>query len=184
MLWHKKFPDFPWQVPDDVGEDARRIAEEIVRRGQWDERLGVRYQWHMRIWITLSYVMGVPAAALAAIAGFLATNSSQHNTLAGALALASAAIGGVLAFLNPASRASRADGRAKAHFKTSNWVRYAITAELPKADFEAARGLLRVLQFKEDGSPAALTTGPSAVTATPPCTGPPAPAPSPRIAEQ
>jgi hypothetical protein len=181
-------PDkFPWQVPKDVGEDVRPIAEEIVRRGHWNERLGVRYQRHMRIWTSLSYVLGAPAAALAATAGFLATNSSQHNTLAGALALASAAIGGVLAFLNPASRASNADARAKAHFRTSNWVRYVITAELPKADFESARELLRVYQSKEDDSPATFTTAPGAVTATmtatPPRTEPPAPTPTPGIAE-
>jgi hypothetical protein len=176
---------FPWQVPKDVSEDVRPIAEEIVRRGRWDEHLGVRYQRHMRIWISLSYGLGVPAAALAAFAGFLATNSSQHNTLAGALALTSAAIGGVLAFLNPASRASSADARAKAHFRTSNWVRYALTAELPKADLETARNLLRALQTKKDDSPAAFTTSTSAVTATmtatPPHTEQPAPTPTPGI---
>jgi hypothetical protein len=151
---------FSWHVSEDLDRDVRRIAEEIVRRGRWDEHLGKRYQLHMRIWTSLGYVMGAPAAALAAIAGFLATNSSQHNTLVGALALTSAAIGGLLAFLNPASRAANANARAKAHFRTSNWVRYAITAELPKADFEAARKLLRVLQSKEDGGPDAFTTAP------------------------
>jgi hypothetical protein len=150
---------FSWCMPESVAEDVRPIAEEIIRRGRWDEHLGTRYQRHMRIWTSLGYVMGIPAAALAAIAGFLATNSSKHSTLAGALALASAAIGGILTFLNPASRASNANTRAKAHFRTSNWVRYVVTAELPTADYEAARKLLRELQSKNE-APAASTAAP------------------------
>jgi hypothetical protein len=151
---------FPWCVPHGLPDDVRPIAEEIVRLGHWDERLGQRYQLHMRIWTSLGYVLGAPAAALAAVAGFLATNSSQHNTLVGALALASAAIGGLLAFLNPASRASSADARRKVHFRTSNWVRYVITAELPKANFEAAGSLLAKLRSMDDDGRTAFTIGP------------------------
>jgi hypothetical protein len=150
-------PRFPWHIPKKLEPDARPIAEEIIRRGSWDETLGKRYQSHARIWTSLSYVMGASAATLAAIAGFLAANNSAHNTLVGALALASAAIGVVLTFLNPASRASDANARAQMHFRTSSWARYIITTELPAADFEAARKLLRELQSKQDGASVAST---------------------------
>jgi hypothetical protein len=151
---------FPWCVPQGLSDDVRPIAEEIVRLGHWDERLGQRYQVHMRIWTSLGYALGAPAAALAGVAGFLATNSSKHNTLVGVLALASAAIGGLLAFLTPASRASSADARRKAHFRTSNWVRYIITAELPKANFKTAGELLGKLRSLDDDGRTAFAIGP------------------------
>jgi hypothetical protein len=151
---------FPWCVPQGLPDDVHLIAKEIVRLGRWDETLGKRYQRHMRIWTGLAYGLGAPAAVLAAVAGFLATNSSKHNTVVGVLALVSAAMGGLLAFLNPASRASSADARRKVHFRTSNWVRYVITAELPKANFEAAGKLLGKLRSMDDDGRTAFTIGP------------------------
>ena len=129
---------FSWWMPEPVAEDVRQVVEEIVRRGHWNETLGRRYQNHMRLWTTAGYALGVPAAALAAIAGFYAANSTDHNALAGGLALASAGIGAVLAALNPASKAANANLRSKAHFRIPNWARYVIAVELPTADHEVA----------------------------------------------
>jgi hypothetical protein len=141
---------FVWRIPDGLGADVKPIAEEIVRRGRRNEDLGDKYGSRMRLWTSLSYIIGAPAAILAAVSGVLATNGNKHNVVVAALALASAALGGLLTFLNPASRAANANARATAYWRTSIWVRYAVTSELPTADIDAARKLLRELQSRED----------------------------------
>jgi len=141
---------FVWRVPEGLGADVKPIAEEIVRRGRRNEDLGDKYGFRMRTWTSLSYIIGAPAAILAAISGVLAANGNHHNVIVGALALASAALGGLLTFLNPASHAANANARATAHWRTSIWVRYAITSELPTANIDTARKLLRDLQSRED----------------------------------
>jgi hypothetical protein len=142
--------NFRWVLPEDLDPGVRAIAEEIVRRGRRNEELGDRQELVRRRWTALNYVLGAPAAVLAAVSAAVSLNPSGPRLAAGILALASAGLGGLVAFLNPTSRAAGALASAHGHWRISSWVRRTIAVDLPSADAIAARSLLFELVERED----------------------------------
>jgi len=94
--------------------------------------------------------LGAPAAALAGISGAVILGDPSKHLLAGVIALISAALGALLAFLNPTERAKRAEVDANRYWLISAWVRFVAAADLPGADLPTARHLLLELQRREE----------------------------------
>jgi len=102
---------------------------------------------------------------LAGTSGAVILGNPDANVVAGILALASGALGALLAFLNPAERATRADVAANRYWLISAWVRFVVAAEIPNAGLERARNLLLELQRREE---TVMTT---AISGAPPASG-------------
>jgi hypothetical protein len=141
---------FQWQVPDDIQDSLLPIAREIVRRGRRNEHLGDQQESRRRRWSTLSLLIGAPAAILAGASGAVILGDPSANVVAGIIALASAALGTLLTFLNPSQRATEAQVAANRYWLISAWVRFVVAADLPNVDPAAARGLLLELQRREE----------------------------------
>jgi hypothetical protein len=141
---------FQWMVPDDIDPAALPIVTEIVRRGRRNEHLGDSQERRRRLWSGLHLMLGAPAAVLAGTSGAVILGNPDANVVAGILALASAALGALLAFLNPSQRATRAEVAANRYWLISAWVRFVVAAEIPHADLAAARNLLLELQRREE----------------------------------
>ena len=103
-----------------------------------------------RAWSAVNLGLGAPAAVLAGISGAVILGDPSKHVLAGVIALTSAGLGALLAFLNPPERAKRAEGDANRYWLISAWVRFVIAADLPGADLRVARGLLLELQRREE----------------------------------
>jgi len=91
---------FEWEVPDGLGADVVPIAREMVRLGRRYEYWGDRQDYWRMAWETLNLALGVSASVLAGVAGAIALDSG-NSAVIGVLALTSAALGGILSFLNP-----------------------------------------------------------------------------------
>jgi hypothetical protein len=142
-------PDFPWDIPDVAETEAQSIVEEVVRRGRRNEWLGNTW-WRIRSrWMVVHYLIGMPAALLAATSGGLALKESERAVLTGVLALVAAALGALLTWLNPTAKAANAVTHAYAYWRISSWTRVKIAADLPNATTEHARRILEDLHQQE-----------------------------------
>jgi hypothetical protein len=140
--------NFEWEIPDGLDPDVVPVAREIVRLGRRYEHWGDRQDYWRMAWESLNFALGVPAAVLAGLAGTTALDSG-NATVVGILALTSAALGGILSFLNPSRRAVDSAAKARACWALVMRVRLCVAADLAGADAVEARRLLIEIQGLE-----------------------------------
>jgi hypothetical protein len=101
-------------------------------------------------WRFVNLTFGVPASALAALAGGTALASAAGRVPAGVIALISAALGAVLTTLNASRRANQASSAANAYLEIQTAARQARLIDLTSQDFEEARAVLGELTARRD----------------------------------
>ena len=139
---------FEWEVPDGLDADVVPIAREMVRLGRRYEYWGDRQDYWRMGWEALNLALGVPASLLAGVAGAIALDSG-NSAVIGVLALTSAALGGILSFLNPSRRAAESAAKARACWAVVMRTRLFVAADLARADAVSARSLLIEIQELE-----------------------------------
>ena len=104
-----------------------------------------------RSWSRLYFVVGLPAAILAAIAGATALASPALSVFAGAVALTSAALTAAATFLDSATRQTSNDNLAAGWQVLSNDARMRLVVDLENDDWlvRESRGLLQDLADRE-----------------------------------
>lgn len=101
-------------------------------------------------WRAINLALGIPASALAAIAGATALSITSGRIAAGLIALVSAAIGAVLTSLNPNMRATQAGAAANSFLSIQTAARQARTIAAPSASASEARAILAELTARRD----------------------------------
>jgi len=133
------------EVPADLAKDLIPVAQEIDRlhesalwsaQGQFEQ---------MKLWRLLNLVFGVPAAALAAIAGGTGLAGTVPTQVPGVLALISAAFGAALTTLNPSRRVSQAQSSASAFLELQTEARQFLLVRLLGMSREEAVEQLTIL---------------------------------------
>jgi hypothetical protein len=129
---------------DAVGGELSQIAD----------RAGIAAQaarGRARSWSRLYFVVGLPAAILAAIAGATALASSALSVFAGAVALTSAALTAAATFLDSATRQTSNENLAAGWQVLSNDARMRLVVDLDNDDWlvRESRGLLQDMADRE-----------------------------------
>jgi hypothetical protein len=137
-------------VPADLNPDLLPIAREIDRmhesvlwsaQGQFEQ---------MKLWRAMNGVLGVPAAALAAISGGTSLAAERVTRTPGVLALIAAGLGAVLTTLNPSRRVSQSQAAANAYLELQTNARQLLTIDLLTLTSTDARQQLLTLTGKRD----------------------------------
>ena len=118
--------------------DAQReeIAEEL-RRLEEDATYASQSQFEAsKFWRLCHWVLGVPAAALAAIAGFTGLASVTGRVPAAILALIAAVLGGLLTTVEPNKRVRQGQTAGVAYNEVRVGARQARLVDLPGATLE------------------------------------------------
>jgi hypothetical protein len=92
-----------------------------------------------KLWRGVNLALGVPAAALAAIAGGTGLAGVAGRVPAAIMALVSAALAGVLTTLNAGRRVTQAHSSANAYLALETELRQFRTIDLHRLEFEEAR---------------------------------------------
>ncbi len=101
-------------------------------------------------WRGFNLAFGVPASALAAIAGATALADAAGRVPAAIMALAAAAFGGVLTTVNASHRMNQATAAANAYLEIQTAARQFRTVDLPYAPLDEARSELAELTARRD----------------------------------
>lgn len=136
----------------------RAVAEEIVRLGRRYEWCGDRQETARRVWTAINYVLGAPAAVLAAYSGVLTLDAGALHTAAGVLAFVAAGLSALLTFLNPGRRASEAATRAHEYWAIAQQARLHMAADLSHANRAEARAYLVRMQEVERAATKPVTS--------------------------
>lgn len=151
MFWRKKkLPKLePLPVPAGLENSLLPLADEINRIHEsclWSAQSQFE---QMKLWRSLNLVFGVPAAALAAIAGGtgLAGNKSQ---VPGVLALISAGFGAALTTLNPSRRVTQSQASANAYLELQTESRQLLIVKLKTLSLHNAVVELETLTKRRD----------------------------------
>lgn len=136
-------------IPDSVTPELQPIAAEADRihesalnsaQGQFEQA---------KLWRLLNLILGVPAAALAAVSG--GTGLAGHGgAIPGVLALVAAAFGATLTTVNASRRMTQSQASANAYLQLQTATRQFLTIDLPGMDRESAREGLRNLTNTRD----------------------------------
>jgi hypothetical protein len=131
-------------VMTDDGQ-RKEIAEEL-RRLEEDATYASQSQFEAsKFWRLCHWVLGVPAAALAATAGFTGLASVTGRVPAAILALIAAVLGGLLTTVEPNKRVRQGQTAGVAYNEVRVGTRQARLVDLPGATLEDARNQLREL---------------------------------------
>jgi len=137
-------------VPKDLPPELAAIAQEVDRihesalysaQGQFEQA---------KLWRALNMVLGVPAAALAAISGGTALSNPEASTVPGILALAAAALTATLTTVNASRRMTQAQTSANAYLALQTAARQLLTIDLAKLKYDDARTALNQLTVQRD----------------------------------
>lgn len=151
MFWSKTKPPKiePLPIPTGLSSNLLRLADEINRihescmwsaQGQFEQ---------MKLWRSLNLAFGVPAAALAAIAG--GTGLAGNDThVPGVLALISAGFGAALTTLNPSRRVTQSQASANAYLELQTAARQLLLVKLVGLSEEDAHAELDNLTERRD----------------------------------
>lgn len=124
--------------PLEVAEELRRLEEDAVYASQSQFEMS-------KFWRLWHWLLGVPAAALAAIAGFTGLASVAGRVPAAVLALIAAVLGGLLTTVEPNKRVRQGQAAGVAYNEVRVGARQARLVDLPEAQLEDARSRLREL---------------------------------------
>lgn len=132
-------------------EDAQRKAIEVeLLRMEEGATYSSQSQFEQaKLWRGTNLVLGVPAAALAAVAGATALASTAGRVWAGILALLAAGFGAVMTTLNAARRADQAHVSSNAYLGLNNDARRLRTIDLSAMPIDDARQQLAELAARE-----------------------------------
>ena len=101
-------------------------------------------------WHRLHYCIGIPATVIAALAGAAALSQLAGPILAGALGLTAAVLTGLLSFLNPSERASRASDAVRSYVELEGDAAYFSNLHLyTKPDLDAALSVIEELRSRK-----------------------------------
>lgn len=131
-------------IPSAIPTDLQPIAQEVDRIHEsvlWSSQIQFE---QMKLWRWLNVGFGVPAAALAAIAGGTGLADSTNAHTAGILALVAAGFGAALTTLNPSRRVSQAQAAGNAYLELQTDARQLL--------------LIRLAKFSEDDAADALAS--------------------------
>lgn len=139
----------PLPIPKGLSGNLLPLAEEINHihesclwsaQGQFEQ---------MKLWRSLNLLFGVPAAALAAIAG--GTGLAGNDThVPGVLALISAGFGAALTTLNPSRRVTQSQASANAYLELQTATRQFLLVKLVRLSEEDAQTELDALTQRRD----------------------------------
>ncbi len=115
--------------------EAKRVEESAKWSGQGQFE-------QAKIWRGSNYALGVPATALAAVAGAASLASTAGRYWAGATALAAAAFGAVMTSLNLARRIEQAQTAANAYLALQQDARVFYEIDVHAMGYEEARAAL------------------------------------------
>lgn len=118
-----------------AAEPAGLRAELVAEADRIEEDCTYSAKGHFesaRIWGAWNLKLGIPAVILAALAG--GSGFSNHPELAGALAIASAAVTAVLTFLKPSERAASHQQAGNAYNALKNQARFFKQIEAASGD--------------------------------------------------
>lgn len=93
-------------------------------------------------WRGVNLALGLPASALAAVAGATALADTAGRLVAGVLALVSAGFGAVLTTINASHRMNQASSAANAYLEIQTAARQARLTDLPYQTVEEGRAAL------------------------------------------
>jgi hypothetical protein len=137
-------------IPSDLAPQLRPIAEEAHRihesalysaQGQFESA---------KLWRAVNYLLGAPAAILAAISGGTGLHNPGNGTVPAILALLAAAFGTALTTLNPSRRMTHAQSSANAYLALQTRARQLLTIDIASMDRDKARDELRQLTVARD----------------------------------
>ena len=137
-------------VPQDIPPELSAIAQEADRihesalysaQGQFEQA---------KLWRALNMILGVPAAALAAVSGGTALSNPDSTPVAGILALAAAALTATLTTVNASRRMTQAQTSANAYLALQTAARQFLTIDLMKLNYDDARTALKQLTVQRD----------------------------------
>jgi len=134
----------------DEAERRAQIANELERVEE-SARISAASQFALsQQWGTLNIALGAPASGLAAAAGVTALAATTGRIAAGVIALASAALGGVLTVLNASRKANQATGAANAYLEIQTAARQERLIDSAAREIDDARAELSELTARRD----------------------------------
>lgn len=119
------------KIPTGLSKDLLPIADEIDRLHEsvlWSAQGQLE---QTKLWRLLNLLFGVPAAALAAIAGGTGLAATEVTQVPGILALIAAGFGAALTTLNPSRRVSQAQASGNAYLELQTEARQFLLVRLP-----------------------------------------------------
>lgn len=129
--------------PEYVRVELGRIEEAAEHSGQ------AQFE-QAKLWRGINLTLGVPSAALAAVAGATALASTSGRIAAGILALCAAGLGAVTTTLNAAQRTEQAQAAGNLYLALQSDARIARDVDLDRLDPDAARSTLNDLRTRQD----------------------------------
>lgn len=126
-----------------IGEELDRLEESarFSGQGQFEQA---------KQWGFVNLFLGIPASCLAAVAGATALATTTGRTIAGILALASAALGAVLTTVNASHRMNRASSAANAYLEIQTAARQARLVDLNYLPLDEIRSVLAEITARRD----------------------------------
>ena len=132
-------------------EEVKTVVIEELGRIEESSRDSAQSQFEQsKQWRAINLALGIPASALAAIAGATALSITSGRIAAGLIALASAALGAVLTSLNPNMRAAQAGAAANSFLSIQTAARQARAIVVPAVTASEARTILAELTARRD----------------------------------
>lgn len=128
----------PNPVAAEILRELQRVEESAEHSMANQFALGQQYR-------TVDLMAGIPATALAAIAGVTALASTTGRVTAGIIALVAAGLSAIVAFLGAARRGAQATAAGNEYLAIVNDARRARLIDIDLVDVVAARELLRGL---------------------------------------
>lgn len=138
------------RVPDGLSPEMLPIAQEVHRihesamwsaQGQFEQT---------KLWRMANFGLGVPAAALAALAGGATLSSDSKLGYAAVMALLAAAFSATLTTLNPSRRITQSHAAANAYLEIQTAARQLLTIHLLKLPYSEAADQLSELSARRD----------------------------------
>ena len=103
-----------------------------------------------RMWRAINFMVGLPAAGVAAAAGALALSGTGSAALVGVLALASATLGSFQTVLGAQRRQSTAERSANSYLEVRNGARRLAVLDLDRLPYDQARRRLEELAGRQE----------------------------------
>lgn len=129
-----------------IGDSQRKEIAHELRRLEEDATYASQSQFETsKYWRLWHWLLGIPAAVLAAIAGFTGLASVAGRVPAAILALIAAVLGGLLTTVEPNKRVRQGQTAGVAYNEVRIGARQARLVDLPAAQLEDARSQLRDL---------------------------------------
>lgn len=130
------------QIPNDIPDELSGIATEVHRIHE-SSLWSAQGQFVLsKQWRAANFLLGVPAAVLAGIAGGKGLTEKEHSSVLAILALIAAGFTAALTVLNPAHHIALAESSAQGYLELQTDSRQLLTVDLKTLTFDKARSRL------------------------------------------